>query len=63
MRLWTPITLCLSFKYYTASALGKSSSEFPCALHAFVRLDEKGEYFPTLQQHESARLVNFLDAV
>ena len=42
---------------------GKPSSEFSRALYTFIWLDEKGESSLNLQQHESARLVNFLGAV
>ena len=42
---------------------GKISSRFSRALYTIIRLDEKGEYSLSLQRHELARLVNFLDAV
>ena len=44
-------------------ALDKSSPGLQRSLYTFVRLDEKGEYSHSLQQAESARLVEFLDEV
>ena len=44
-------------------SLDRSSSEFLRALYTFIRLDEKGEYSLSLQQLETAQLVNFLDGV